>query len=41
MEHIEKALQELEKAIEEIDALARVTISITLKPKPSKDKPDK
>lgn len=38
MDSIEKALQELNKAIEESDTVARVTITITLK-KPSKAKP--
>ena len=42
MEGIEKALQDLAKAVETSATVARVTVSITLvKPKPSKDTPDK
>jgi len=40
MESIEKALQELAKAIENNDSVARVKVTITLvKPKPSKAEP--
>ena len=40
--NIEKALQELARALENNDAVARVKIEITLiKPKPSKANPDK
>lgn len=42
MDNIEKALQELARALEDNDTVARVKIEITLtKPKPSKAKPDK
>lgn len=42
MQEIEKALQELARAVETVEPMARITVSITLvKPKPSKDKPDK
>lgn len=42
MDNIEKALQELARALENNDTVARVKIEITLtKPKPSKAKPDK
>ena len=39
-QEIEKALRDLAKAIENNDSVARVTISITLKPKPDKAKPE-
>ena len=42
MDDIEKALQELAKAVEISDTVAGVKVTITLKkPKPSKAKPDK
>lgn len=42
MDNIEKALQELAKALEENDTVARVKIEITLvKPKSSKASPEK
>lgn len=42
MQNIEKALQELAKAVESNDTVERVKVTITLvkpKPKPSKAKP--
>lgn len=42
MDNIEKALQELAKAVESNDTVERVKVTITLvKPKPNKAKPDK
>ncbi len=42
MDSIEKALQELAKAVERNDTVERVKVTITLvKPKPSKAKPGK
>ena len=42
MDSIEKALQELAKAVERNDMVERVKVTITLvKPKPSKAKPGK
>ena len=42
MDNIEKALQELAKAVERNDTVERVKVTITLvKPKPSKAKPGK
>ena len=39
MEHIEKALHDLAKAVESNDAVERVKVTITLKkPKPKPDK---
>ncbi len=41
MDNIEKALQELAKALKGNDTVERVRVSITLaKPKPSKAKPE-
>jgi len=41
MDNIEKALQELARALESNDTVARVKIEITLvKPKPCKAKPE-
>lgn len=41
MDNIEKALQELAKAVESNDTVERVKVTITLvKPKPNKAKPD-
>ena len=40
MGEIEKALQDLEKAVKSSDTVSRVTVTITLtKPKPDKAKP--
>ena len=42
MDNIEKALQELAKAVERNDTVERVKVTITpVKPKPSKAKPGK
>lgn len=41
MDNIEKALQDLAKALKENDTVERVKVTITLvKPKPSKAKPE-
>lgn len=42
MENIKKALEELEKAVENTEAVARISVTITLKkPNKSKDKESK